>query len=100
MHPFRPEFYGVSVLSCGGRAAHRWWCEVREGTEVGWLLPPSSVSTQVGTTPGLAFRAKLSGEPVDLAVVLKTRTSGLHATILWVQASNSPSTNGEGNPQE
>ena len=84
MHRFRPEFYGVSVLSCGGRAAHRWWCEVREGTEVGLLLPPSSGYTQVGTTPGLVFQAMLSGVHVDLAVVLLTRTSGLHASILWV----------------
>jgi hypothetical protein len=69
MHPFRPESYGVSHLSCGGRVAHRW-CKVREGTEVGLLLPPSSESTQVGTTPGLALWAMLSGEHVDLALVL------------------------------
>jgi hypothetical protein len=88
MHPIRPAFYAVSVLSCGGRAAHRWWCEVREGTEVGLLLPPSSGYTQVGTTPGLVFQAMLSGVHVDLAVVLLTRTSGLHASILWVQNRN------------
>ena len=69
MHPFRPELYGVSDLSCGERAAHRWR-EVREGAEVGSLLPFSSGSTQVGTTPGLALRVMLSGEHVDLAVVL------------------------------
>jgi hypothetical protein len=67
MHRFRPEFYGVSVHSCGGRAAHRWWCEGREGTDVGLLLPPSSGSTQVGTTPGLPFRDMLFGEHIDLA---------------------------------
>jgi hypothetical protein len=55
---------------------------------VGLLLPPSRGSTQVGTTPDLAFRAMLSGEHVDLAVVLQTRTSGFHASILWVQDRN------------
>ena len=37
-------------------------CETREEAQARSLLPPSSGPTQVGTTPGVAFRATLLAE--------------------------------------
>ena len=56
--------------------------EVREEAEAGSLLPPSDGPTQVGTTPGLAFRALLSKEHVELG-----DGSGVAPTVFsWVKA--------------
>jgi hypothetical protein len=45
--------------------------DARWRLEVGSLLPPSGGSTQVGTTPGVSFRAVVGPERrVEIAVVL------------------------------
>jgi hypothetical protein len=59
--------YVAAAISSG----HEWLRGAHEETEVGSLLLPSRGPTQVGTTPGLSFRALLRGrEVMELQVAL------------------------------